>query len=141
MPRIPVDVDSGKTEVEPLDEGIPYTGIIRKVAISDNPDKNGVYFLTGGQVEINEPEEWKGRSAYFNYIPLPVPVTADMSIGERRQAEEKSVEFFRLCKAFKVPHDAEGVDTDDMVGCEGMFQVRNEEYQGRKIPRVATFLI
>ena len=141
MPKIPVNLNDQPREQEPLDEGIPYTGIIRKVQISDNPDKNGVYYLTGGQVEITEPEEWKGRSAFFNYIPLPQPLTPTMNIAERRKAEEKGIEFARLCDAFKIPHDEDGVDTDDMVGCEGMFMARNEEYQGRKIPRVATFLI
>src|SRR5215813_2293774 len=68
VPKIPVDLSQQKTEVEPLDETIPYTGIIRKVGVSDHPDVNGSFFLTGGVVEINELEEWKGRSAYFNYI-------------------------------------------------------------------------
>jgi len=141
MPKIPVNLNEQPREQEDLDEGIPYHGIIRKVAVSDNPDKNGVYYLTGGQVEIMEPEEWRGRSAFFNYIPLPQQLTADMSISERRKAEEKGIEFARLCDAFKVPHDDSGVEVDDMIGCEGDFMARNEEYQGRKIPRVATFLI
>jgi len=130
-----------KTEVEPLDETIPYTGIIRKVQISDRADVNGSFYLTGGVIEINEPEEWRGRSAYFNYVPLPTEINSDMTIFERRKAEERNVEYARLCLAFKVPSDEEGVNTEDMVGCEGMFEVKNEEYQGRKIPRASKFLI
>lgn len=141
MPKIPVNLGNQPLEMEPLDEGIPYRGVVRKMDVSDKADKRGNFYLTGGQVEIISPEEWKGRSAFINYLSLPVEIEAGMDIAARRQAEEVGIEFARFCKAFKVPNDESGVDTDDMIGCEGEFMVRNEEYQGRKMAKVATFLI
>lgn len=141
MPRIPVNVDNLKTEVEPLDDNIPYKCIIRKCALSDAEDKNGNWFLTGGQLEVLEPAEWQGRSIFFNYIAIPQEVSPGASIGERRKAEETGVTLARFIKSFKIPYNEEGLDPDDSVGCEGEVMVQNEEYQGRTNPRVKDWLI
>lgn len=141
MPRIPVNVDNLKTEVEPLDENIPYHIVVRKVELSDKEDKNGCYYLTGGQVEVLEPVEWQGRSIFFNYIAIPQEISQGASIGERRKAEEQGVALARFIKCLKVPYNTEGLDPDDAIGCEGDVMIKNEEYQGRTNPRVQDWLI
>ena len=141
MPKIPVDVISLPTEFEPLDETISYHTVCRSCKISDDTDKNGNYFLTGIKLEILEPEEWRGRSVYANYICIPQAPESGSSLADRRRNDENGVALARFIKAFKIPYDAEGIDPDDAVGCEGDVSARNEEYQGRKIPRVQDFLL
>ncbi len=109
--------------------------------ISEDTDKNGNWFLTGIKLEILEPEEWRGRSIYANYICIPQSAGPSASLSERRKSEENGVALGRFIKAFKIPYDAEGVDPADAIGCEGDVSARNEEYQGRKIPRVQDFLL
>lgn len=141
MPRIPVNIANLKTEVEPLDESIPYKVIVRKCSLSDKEDKNGCWFLTGGQLEVLEPAEWQGRSIFFNYIAIPVEISSSASIGERRKADEQGVALARFIQAFKIPYNEEGLDPDDSIGCEGEVMIVNEEYQGRTNPRVQNWLI
>lgn len=141
MPRIPINVDNLKTEVEPLDENIPYRVILRRCALSDAEDKNGNWFLTGGQLEVLEPAEWQGRSIFFNYIAIPTDPGPGASIGEKRKYEDAGVPLARFLKCFKVKVGPDGLDPDDTIGLEGEVMVKNEEYQGRTSPRVQNYLI
>ena len=133
MPKIPVNVDNLATELEPLDEGIMYAGICRACKLADETDKNGNSYLTGIRIDILEPEQFRGRAAFVNYMMIPqsaAPPTTELEL-----------QFGRFVKAFKIPHDAEGFDPDDAVGCEGQFTVQTEEYQGRKSSRVKDWLL
>lgn len=132
MPKIPVNIDNLPTEVDPLDEGIMYHGVCRSCKLADETDKNGNSYLTNIRIEVVEPEQFKGRSAFVNYLMIPS--------GVEKPNSELELQFARFVKAFKVPHDAEGFDPDDAVGCEGDFTVSNEEYQGRVSPRVKDWL-
>lgn len=141
MPRIPVNINDLPTEVTEVDESIVYRGVVRAIKVSEEPDKNGNGFLTGIRIEIIEPEEWRGRNAFDNYIQIPEAPLPDASPADRRKAEEGGVRLARFVKAFRVPFGEEFFDTDDALGCEGEFTVKNEEYQGRRIPRVQDYLL
>lgn len=132
MPKIPVNIDNLTTEIEPLDEGITYNGVCRSCELADTEDKNGNSYLTKIRMEITEPVEFKGRSAFINYMVIPS--------GSERPNSDMDVQFARFIKCLKVPHDADGFDPADAVGCEGEFTIVNEEYQGRVSPRVKDWL-
>ena len=133
VPKIPVNVDDLQTELDPFDEGIIYSGVVRSCELSEKEDKNGNTYLTGIAVEVMEPEQFRGRRAFVNYmVVLP---------GNVKPQTELDLAFPRFVKAFKVPHDAEGFDPMDAIGCEGQFTVFNDEYQGRKTGRVKGWLL
>src|SRR3972149_4799961 len=68
MPKIPVSIETLATELEPLDEGILYRGICRSCALSESLDKNGNTYLTNIRIEIVEPDVFRGRAAFVNYM-------------------------------------------------------------------------
>lgn len=141
MPKIPVNMADLPREYEPMDSNVPYHVIIKSCSVSDAPDKNGSFFLTGIKAEVMAPEESKGRFIYANYIPLPRPMSPGMSDAERREALEAGVPFARFVDGFKVPYDDEGVDPVDAIGCEGDVMIQVEEFQGKPIPRIANVLL
>src|SRR3990167_3944919 len=115
--KIPVHIDELQTDLDQFDEGIIYSGIILSCELADKEDKNGNPYLTGIRVEVVEPEQFRGRSAFVNYMVI-LP-------GGQRPQTELDLAFPRFMKAFHVPHDAEGFDPMDAIGCEGQF--RSEE--------------
>lgn len=133
MPRIPVNISVLPRELEPLDEGIPYHGIVRSCDLAEQPDKNGNLYLTNIRIEILDPEQFKGRAAFVNYMKI-------MGEGEKANTELDLL-FPRFIDAFKVPFDDVSVDPIDAIGCEGDFTVEMDEYQGRKTVRVRNFLL
>lgn len=133
MPKIPVNIDNLQTDLDAFDEGIIYSGVVRACALADKEDKNGNPFLTGIRVEVVEPEQFRGRSAFVNYmVILPANVKAQT---------ELDLAFPRFVRAFRIPHDVDGFDPIDAVGCEGQFTIRNDEYQGRKTAKVQDWLL
>lgn len=132
MPKIPVNVDELQTELDPFDEGIVYHGVCRSCDLSEKEDKNGNSYLTNIRIEVVEPEVFRGRSAFVNYMVI-LP-------GNQKPNTELDLAFPRFVKAFKVPHK-DGFDPIDAVGCEGQFTIMNDEYQGRKTARVKDWLI
>src|SRR5262245_2505955 len=138
MPEIPINPMDLPTEVEPLDETITYLGTIVKVG-EVGVDKNGNSYF-GVQIEVFEPEEHKGRKIGDNYIALPRPVEPDMDATQRRRAMESGVRLARLCRSAQFNPGARAWNTDELVGEEVKFLVKNEEYQGRLIPKVQDYL-
>ena len=133
MPRIPVNISAMPRELEGLDEGIPYHGIVRSCDLADLPDKNGNLYLTNIRVEILDPEQFRGRAAFVNYMKI-------MGDGDKVQTELDLL-FPRFIDAFKVPFYDDGFDPIDAIGCEGDFTIEMDEYQGRKTVRVKNFLL
>lgn len=133
MPKIPVRVDDLQTDLDQFDEGILYSGIVRSCELADKEDKNGNPYLTGIRVEVVEPEQFRGRSAFVNYMVI-LP-------GGQKPQTELDLAFGRFMKAFHVPYDESGFDPMDAIGCEGQFTVRNDEYQGRKTAKVQDWLL
>ena len=141
MPRIPLSrIGEMPKEVQTLPEDIPYDVIVRKCGLSNDSDKNGNYFLTGIDMEIIEPDDWKGRHIFDNYIVLVDAPPQGASLGVRRAIEDQRTRLERFLACFKVPFDASGFETEAAIGCMGTVTVRNEEYQGRMIPRVQDYL-
>lgn len=131
MPKIPVAINEMPTDLPPMDESIPYHGIVRSCRLADETDKNGNSYLTDIRIEVLDPEEFKGRSAFMNYLVVPMKrITSELELG-----------LPRFIKAFRIPYDDDGFDPSEAIGCEGDFLVRMEEYQGRKSARVADFLL
>ncbi|SRR6266436_5768726 len=141
MPKIPVSIDNLSTSYTLLDTAIPYNGIVRKCRLADKTDKSGNNYLTGIEIEVIEPEEWRGKTVFVNYICLPSEISANMGVAERRKAEDQGVMLARFVKAFKVPYTDEGIDPDDCVGCEGQFTVKEGEYNGKPKTEIDDFLI
>ena len=141
MPKIPISIDNLPTEFEPLDESLAYHVVVRACKLADEADKNGNNYLTGVKLEVLEPEEWRGRNIYDNYICIPAGAGPGSSLAERRKSEEFGIRLARFIKAFKVPYDVEGIDPDDAVGCEGDVSMVNDDYQGRKMPKVSDYLM
>lgn len=142
MPKIPVDTGSLPTQFEPLDEGLTYSVVVRGLTL-EGPDKNGDNYLSG-RYEVLQPEEWRGRNIFDNYIGLPHELLPTMGDVERRRALEKGVRLGQFAKCFKVPSDPDGFDTEACLGLEGEVTVRNEEYpenSGRITSRVGEYLI
>jgi hypothetical protein len=131
MPKIPVNISGLAIELAPLDESIPYHGIVRNCRLADKMDKHDRPYLTDIRIEILDPEEFKGRAAFINY----------MVITEEKAQTEMELLFPRFVRAFKVPFDDDGFDPNDAIGCEGDFSVENDIYQGRKVPKVKDFLL
>jgi len=141
MPRIPVDIASLSTEFEPLDESLVYHVVCKSCDLSDTTDKNGNNYLKNVRLEVVEPEEWRGRNIFMNYIGLPAEVHSGTSVVERRAVADQARGFARFIAALKVPFDSAGFDTEDAIGCEGDVTIQIEEYQGRKNARVRDWLI
>ncbi len=132
-PKIPVNVDDLVTELDPFDEGIVYNGVVRSCDLSEKEDKNGNPYLTNIRIEVMEPEQFRARSAFVNYMVI-------LPTGQKPNTE-LDLAFPRFIKAFRIPHDTEGFDPMDAVGCEGQFTIMNDEYQGRKTAKVKDFLL
>ena len=137
MPLIPVNVSDLPTEYSPLDEGVVYRGLCRSLVINDEPDKNGNAFLKL-QAEVLEPDEWRGKRCNDNYIQIPGEVDPMMDGGQRRRALEGGVRYARMARAMGFKGQ---LDTDEAVGREFSFTVRNEEYQGRTMSKIADYMI
>ena len=138
MPRIPVRLSDLPTEQEPIDENIPYRTVIRAAKLSDTVDKNDNPYLTGLKFEVLEPEEFKGRNIYANYVCIPS--------GDNPDAGQA---LARLARCFHVPDqdiDSEDVGSmaafaESLIGLEGDVMAEMNEYQGRKSPRIKDYLI
>lgn len=140
MAKIPVNISNLPTEYTPLDENISYQVVIRECKLADKTDKNGLQYLTGIKLEVTEPAEWQGRNIFVNYLAIPPAITPGMPLSDRLACEDAGVPLARFFACFKIPHDAEGFDPLEAIGCEGEVTVKTEEYQGRKSSRVSEFL-
>jgi len=137
--RLPVSMGDLPTSREPWDEDITYSGIIRDIKPSASPDKNGNMFF-GIKVEVTEPEDRRGQKVTDNYIPVPPEVEGSSTDSERRAAMDVGVRLGRLATAAKINTD----DTDDLLGAEIQFTVKNEEYpegSGQQMPKVLDYMI
>lgn len=139
MPEIPVNPMDLPTETEPMDDTATYKGTISKVGGSAFDKNNHEYF--GLSVEVVEPEEWKGRIVPDNYIPLPYAVDPQMDAKQRRRALESGIRLGRLCRSAKFNPGGRKWNTDELLGLEVSFTIRNEEYQGSLRPKVSDYLI
>jgi hypothetical protein len=137
-PEIPINPMDLPTEVEPLDETATYTGTISKVT-EVNIDKNGDSYF-GITVRVSEPEEDEGRMVGDNYIRLPGAVTPDMTAKERKRALQSADRLGRLCRSAQFNPGARPWNTDELVGLEVHFLVKNEEYQGRIISKINDYV-
>jgi len=141
MPKIPLSgIGEMPKEIQSLPEDIPYGVVVRRCGISPNTDKNGNFFLTGIDMEITEPDEWKGRHIFDNYIVLVDAPPPGSPLGVRRAIEDQRTRLERFIGCLRIPFDASGFDTESAIGCEGQVTVRNEEFQGRVIPHVQDYL-
>jgi hypothetical protein len=138
MPEIPINPLDLPTEAEPLDETITYTGTISRIVNPDGVDKNGNAFF-GISVEITDPEEVQGRKIGDNYIQLPLSVTPTMDGKARKRAMESGIRLGRLCRSAKFEPGNRTWDTDELVGLAIRFLVRNDEYQGRMVPKISDY--
>lgn len=142
MPKIPVpSIDDMPTEIPDLPEDITYKTTIRKFALSDKQDKSGNWFLTGGELEVVEPEEYQGRRIFVNYLPIPALLDSSASKAEKKKNEELGVEFVRMCKCTKVKIGSEGFDPDDLIGLDAEVMIKNEEYNNRNNAKVSLWLM
>ena len=138
MPRIPgVNVEDLPTKFEPWEETNVYTGVVMKCTL-DGPDKNGEDYLTF-EIKILDPLDYEGRVIFINYMAIGGQVTPDMGGADRRKIRDRQVRLGQFCAAFKVPPGE--LDTDLVVGCEGKFTVKNEEYEGQMRPKPDKFLV
>lgn len=136
---IPINPNDLTTEYKPVDDSIPYNVIVKKFEMATKPDRNGGRYFTG-QYEVLMPEEWAGRVVFESYMAVPVPLTEDMSYGERRAAQDKGVNFARFCKCFKVALDEKGFDPSSVIGLTGDVTVKNEEFNGQITTKVKRYL-
>ena len=140
MPRIPVLKEDFPLEVKKIDESLIYRVVVKRLTVSEKPDKNDNHFLKLDS-EVVEPVEWRGRHILDNYIPIPPQLTADMDQGDRRAAEELGVRIARLLTCFRVPSVEGGFDTEGATGCMGDVTAQNEDFEGRNLVRVREYLI
>lgn len=134
MPEIPINPMDLPVETEPLDDTLTYHGTITKVGGSAF-DKNGDEYISI-QAEISEPDDLKGRKVGDNYIPLPREVRPDMDSRARRRAMEAGVRLGRLCRSAGFNPGPRKWNTDELIGSEISFSIRNDEYQGRLVPKI-----
>lgn len=134
--KLPVSTDQLPLETEPWDDSITYRGVIKAFTIAAKTDKNGNNY---GAVEVEclEPEEKRGRKIFDNYVPIPPEIDEGMSDKQRKTSLELGVRLSRLAASAKIVAE----DTDDLIGGEISFTVRNDEYQGRMVPKIAEYLI
>ena len=138
-PEIPVNPLDLPTDTEPMPDDLTYTGTIIKVGGSAF-DKNGDEYF-GIQVEVDEPAEWKGQKIDDHYIRLPSTVEPDMDARSRRRAMESGVKLGRLCRSAAFNPGANRWHTDDLIGSEVKFTVRNDKYQGRLVPKIVDYML
>lgn len=139
MTLLPIDPAQYPTDLPPMDESITYKVMISKMDIAGKQDKNGNNYLTMS-VEVVEPAGFQGDVIVDNYIGLPTPITADMEDGARRAAMKSGNKLAIISKCFGLKTGPSGFDTDSAIGKIGNITVKNDEYQGRKIPRVDKYL-
>jgi hypothetical protein len=137
MPEIPINPMDLPTEAEPLDDSLTYIGTITKVG--EGVDKNGDSYISV-QAEISDPDEVSGRKIHDNYIRLPMAVTDSMNAKQRKMAMESGVRLGRLCRSAEFKPGDRSWNTDELVGHEIKFTVKNEEYQGRMIPKINEYV-
>lgn len=137
MPEIPVNPMDLPTEAEPFDDAITYRGTIEK--IGSDIDKNGDTYLNI-EVSVTEPEELAGRKIFDPYIGLPRAVEPGMDAKARRRALESGVKLGRLCRSANFKPTGSKWDTDELIGAEIKFMIRNEEYQGRVRPKINEYV-
>jgi hypothetical protein len=148
MPRIPVNPDDLPTEYSILDESLSYEGVIKELVLNPTPDKNGTPFFKL-QVEVTEPDDFKGKSVSDNYIPIPSVVLVNgelqaidvesMSGSERRRNHDRGVRLGRLLRSLAITET--DWDADDLIGQTIAFSIRNAEYQGRITSRLNDYLL
>lgn len=140
MPLIPTNPNDLPLESTPMDEDIVYRAIVKELNLADKLDRKGNQYLQS-EYEVIEPEVWRGKTVNENYIGIPPKITPDMSEGDRRKAQDAGVRLGRLLAALKIKGDSTGFKTEDAIGREIEFTIRNEDYNGRKVPRVNDYLI
>lgn len=139
MPRIPHNPADLPTEQEPMDESLVHTGIVTKFVLADKADKNGDAYLQLA-VKVTS-EDGEGRTVPDNYIKVPKTINGTMDAAARKKALADGVRLGRVLAAMKITGGPEGFDTEDGIGREIQFTVKNEEYQGRMMPKVNDYLI
>lgn len=140
MPEIPINVEDYPTSPTPLDEALSYTTVIRELRIS-GPDRNNNDFLSV-RLEVVQPIEWAGRNIMDNYICIPPKITPQMSLAERRKAEDQGVRLRRFVECFKVP--TKPLSTEKALGLTGVVTAKNEEWpegSGNLRPKVADYYV
>jgi len=140
MPKIPVNPRHLPTEEAAMDETLTYTGFVRSLILSEKPSVSGLYFLKARH-EVTEPDDFRGKAVIDNYIPIPGDVDDDMDAHTRQRIMESGVRLGRLLASAKVEGDADSFETEEVIGKEIRFTVKNEEFNGRLIPRVKDYLL
>lgn len=140
MPKIPINISDIPTEETPMEEGIVYKGFCKALALSDNPDKNGIMFLKARH-EVTEPDDYRGKVVFDNYIPIPTEVDSAMDARSRQRAMESGIRLGRMLRSMGITGSSDGFDTEEAIGREVTFMIKNEEFNGRNIPRVSEYLI
>ena len=136
---IPVDPSSLVTEYAPIDDSLVYEVMIKELKLSPKPDKSGNAYMSA-QFSVVEPDEWRDRVIFDSYIRLPQPITPDMSVGERRVAQDAGVQFARLFKCFKLSVGENGFVPSEAIGSMGRVTVKNETYEGKISSKVKEYL-
>ena len=134
--KLPVSTDQLPLETEPWDDSITYRGLVQAFNIASKTDKNGNVYGSV-EVEVLEPEEKRGRKILDNYVPIPEGIDDSMNDKQKKATLELGVRLSRLAASAKIVAE----DTDDLVGGEISFTIRNDEYQGRLNPKIADYLI
>ena len=134
--KLPVSTDQLPLETEPWDDSVVYHGLLKAFNISSKLDKNGNNYGSV-EFEVLEPEEKRGRKITDNYISIPPEIDDTMSDRQKKAMLELGVRLARLAASCKISAE----DTDDLIGGEASFTIKNEEYQGRILPKIAEYLI
>ena len=134
--KLPVSTDQLPLETEPWDDSVVYRGILKAFNISSKLDKNGNIYGSA-EFEVFEPEAKRGRKITDNYISIPPEIDDGMSDRQKKSLLELGVRLARLAASAKISAE----DTDDLIGGEVTFTIKNEEYQGRILPKVSEYLI
>lgn len=145
--QIPVNPQDLPTEYSVLDDTLVYRGLVKEMKLNEKADKNDTPFFKLS-VEVQEPEEFRGKVVFDNYIAVPGTMLVDgelvvipehnLSPGEARRRQDQGVRLGRLGRALKLGAD---FDTEDALGRELSFTVANEEYQGRLNSKIKDYLI
>lgn len=147
MPKIPVNPMDIPTTQTPMPDNVVYTGIIRVFEMAMNGDQpkldvNGNQYMKA-EIEVLEPAELRGKRIRDNYIGLPGDVAPDMDDLQRKRTMENGVRFACLLESAGYRKPATEINTDDLIGEQVTFTIKNEEFpkgSRRMVPKINDYL-
>lgn len=154
--QIPINPEDLPIDVEPMDDSLVYTAILERAAIATKLDKRGGPFASL-QFTIAD-GDYEGRTVMLNYLPLPIPLSEDMTKAEMIRTRDRGVMMGRFARAFHLRgpmpsvtelNDRGAIDEwhdwiAQFYGNVGRLTVRNQEFPegtGRMRSGVLDFVI